>query len=310
MKKLLVILFILSGYLSYGQLVTKKGKVIDSFPTKPTNWVTQYQLTKTTNQILNIVNTPQSPGTSGWGLSGTAGTNPTSNFIGTTDNQEFVIKANSSEAGRFGTYGNFSFGQDASSTGYQSIAMGSVGTRAFSNYSNVIGTGAISLGDVSTVIGNGLTGRNYGSTTLGNWNDTATNISSLFFADDSTNDLFAIGNGRANNARHNAVTILQSGKVGINVRHPTAKLHVSGDIILDIPGKGDGYVLVGNINGYAIWKSPSAIFKASTTSGALFNLPVGVAPTSPGDGDVWREDNTNTGLKIRINGVTKTISVL
>lgn len=31
--------------------------------------------------------------------------------------------------------------------------------------------------------------------------------------------------------------------------------------------------------------------------------------SSTQDGDVWREDNTNTGLKIRINGVTKTISV-
>lgn len=35
----------------------------------------------------------------------------------------------------------------------------------------------------------------------------------------------------------------------------------------------------------------------------------GVAPTSPVDGDCWREDNTNTGLKIRINGVTKTVTV-
>ena len=31
--------------------------------------------------------------------------------------------------------------------------------------------------------------------------------------------------------------------------------------------------------------------------------------SSPSDGDIWREDNTNTGLKIRINGVTKTITV-
>lgn len=31
--------------------------------------------------------------------------------------------------------------------------------------------------------------------------------------------------------------------------------------------------------------------------------------SSPTDGDVWREDNTNTGLKVRINGATKTITV-
>lgn len=49
---------------------------------------------------------------------------------------------------------------------------------------------------------------------------------------------------------------------------------------------------------------------ATTTASASLNIPVGTAPSSPVDGDVWREDNTNTGLKIRVNGVTKTISLL
>lgn len=48
---------------------------------------------------------------------------------------------------------------------------------------------------------------------------------------------------------------------------------------------------------------------APTTAYASFNLPTGSAPTSPVDGDVWRQDNTNTGLKIRVNGVTKTITL-
>ena len=51
------------------------------------------------------------------------------------------------------------------------------------------------------------------------------------------------------------------------------------------------------------------VFAATTTSYAAFNLPTGSAPSSPADGDVWREDNTNTGLKVRINGVTKTVTV-
>ena len=44
---------------------------------------------------------------------------------------------------------------------------------------------------------------------------------------------------------------------------------------------------------------------AATTARASMNLATGTAPTSPVDGDIWREDNTNTGLKIRVNGVTK-----
>jgi hypothetical protein len=50
-------------------------------------------------------------------------------------------------------------------------------------------------------------------------------------------------------------------------------------------------------------------FAAATTSFASLNIPVGGPPSAPADGDMWREDNTNTGLKIRINGVTKTITV-
>lgn len=56
--------------------------------------------------------------------------------------------------------------------------------------------------------------------------------------------------------------------------------------------------------------SPLVVTDAGALTGiSSFNLPVGSAPTAPVDGDVWREDNTNTGLKIRINGVTKTITV-
>lgn len=55
--------------------------------------------------------------------------------------------------------------------------------------------------------------------------------------------------------------------------------------------------------------SGKVTFFAPGTAAATLNLPVSAAPTSPVDGDVWREDNTNTGLKIRINGVTKTVTV-
>jgi hypothetical protein len=48
---------------------------------------------------------------------------------------------------------------------------------------------------------------------------------------------------------------------------------------------------------------------ASTTANSALRFVQGVAPTSPVDGDMWREDNTNTGLKVRINGVTKTVTV-
>jgi hypothetical protein len=35
-----------------------------------------------------------------------------------------------------------------------------------------------------------------------------------------------------------------------------------------------------------------------------------VSNIKPNDGDVWLESNSNTGLKIRINGITKTINLI
>ncbi len=50
-------------------------------------------------------------------------------------------------------------------------------------------------------------------------------------------------------------------------------------------------------------------FASEGTTAAQLNLPVSVAPTTPVDGDIWRESNTNTGLKIRVAGVTKIITL-
>lgn len=59
----------------------------------------------------------------------------------------------------------------------------------------------------------------------------------------------------------------------------------------------------------AVLAGDNAFTGANTFTG-LINLPVSAAPSSPADGDVWREDNTNTGLKIRVNGLTKTFSLV
>lgn len=56
-------------------------------------------------------------GANGWSLTGNSGTNPNTNFIGTTDNQPLVIKANNSEHMRIGTNGAVGFGTDVPGTG-------------------------------------------------------------------------------------------------------------------------------------------------------------------------------------------------
>lgn len=50
-------------------------------------------------------------GSTGWSLTGDAGTNPTTNFLGTTDNQDFVIATNNNERVRVQADGDVGIGQ-------------------------------------------------------------------------------------------------------------------------------------------------------------------------------------------------------
>lgn len=58
-------------------------------------------------------------------------------------------------------------------------------------------------------------------------------------------------------------------------------------------------------NRYVTFKT-IARMAAGTTGGASLNIPSGVAPTAPNDGDVWYD---GTNIKIRVGGTTKTFTI-
>jgi hypothetical protein len=58
-------------------------------------------LTSDANGVASWADAPAPPST-GWGLLGNTGTNPAVNFIGTTDENDLVIKVNNTESGRIG----------------------------------------------------------------------------------------------------------------------------------------------------------------------------------------------------------------
>jgi len=97
---------------------------------------------------------------------------------------------------------------------------------------------------------------------------------------------------------HNSYQILPSAAIGWS-SHPTDTSQAGMDTGLS--RLAAGVVAIGNgIPGNT----------SGTLQAAVVHLPVITAPASPNDGDIWREDNTNTGFKIRINGITKTIQVV
>ncbi len=67
--------------------------------------------------------TPPSGG-SGWALAGNSGTTPGTDFIGTTDAQDFMIKTDGAQIGLFGQLGNVALGSNATANGTYGMALG------------------------------------------------------------------------------------------------------------------------------------------------------------------------------------------
>ena len=94
----------------------------------------------------NTWNQISGSGTSGWGLTGNAGTVAGTNFLGTTDNVDLVFKANGIESGRINLdKSNASFGEGALISNNNGSANTAVGYRALFSEAN---------SDNNTAVGN------------------------------------------------------------------------------------------------------------------------------------------------------------
>ena len=111
-------------------------------------------------------------------------------------------------------------GYNTSADGSASTAMG-IGTTASGDRSTAMGSDTTASGNYSTAMGRLTHAGSYGETSIG------------LFADDTVGDLsasvltdvlFEIGNGTANNARSNAMTVLKNGNVGIGTSTPGTAL--------------------------------------------------------------------------------------
>jgi hypothetical protein len=179
----------------------------------------------TANQVQVNTGTPAAPiwviataANSGWDLVGNSGTNPTNNFIGTTDNQPLSIRTNNTEKMRVTAAGYVGVGTTAPIAKLNVVDTG--------NTSIVVGS---STGDMMSVsLGNGHHGMSRNLTNAGGGaNDVA-----LFTTSGSPTSPASIHLGvRANitDTLDLAQFVLkQTGNVGIGTNDPLAKLHVQG----------------------------------------------------------------------------------
>ncbi|HET6721719.1 MAG TPA: hypothetical protein VFH07_03170, partial [Chitinophagaceae bacterium] len=120
-----------------------------------------------------------------WKLSGNSGTSPSSDFIGTTDNQSLRFKVNNAHYGLIDTNGSVLWGMSSgmNNTGYSNVA---IGTSAL--YSNTGRSNLVAIGD-SALFNNGIgafaPGHATGNTAVG---------SKALFANTNGSHNVAIGN--------------------------------------------------------------------------------------------------------------------
>ena len=166
---------------------------------------TNYTISGTT-QLLSVPYAlyAAQAGNAGWGLTGTAGTNPTSNFIGTTDNQDVIFKRNGVFAGKIATSNTY-FGHyytyNATTTGQNNAAFGAAALAFNATGSSNTALGADALFNNVDGMENTATGvAALAFNTLGNYNtamgrdalrsnkansrSTAMGYGSMYFADD------------------------------------------------------------------------------------------------------------------------------
>jgi hypothetical protein len=237
-------------------------------------------------------------GTSGWGLQGNADTNSATDFIGTTDNQRLVFRANNTEYANLLSTGQFIIGGNSTTTLFRVYGTAQFGTLSavngdttiVRNLSVVTGTGGTSniLATSNAVAGN--TSINLSNTGTGgkNWqlfvggNNVSGGSGSLinegnFLIRDVTNS--------------NAVTFIISkttNNVGIGSVIPTDKLHVVGSARI-----------TGAIKDSSNSAGTSGQILSSTATGtAWINAPVGNVGTVTSVALA----NGTTGTDINISG--------
>ena len=126
-------------------------------------------------------------------------------------------------------YSSTAIGYFTKATGDYSTAMGN-STNATGYSSTAMGHFTTATGNYSTAMGNSTVSRSYGSVTIGRYNDSINSSSPTLWV--TTDPVFIIGNGTANNARSNALVVLKNAKTGINTSSPQAMLHVKDSSVL------------------------------------------------------------------------------
>ena len=263
-------------------------------------------------------------GDKGWSLTGNSGTNPATNFIGTTDNNDLVFKRFNLPAGKI-SVSNTSLGINSlvANTGFNNVGIGTSTLNSNSTGGDNTAVGVTAM--LSNSIGSNNSAFGYGSlniNSLGN-NNTAIGTSTLFGNTGSDNTALGYQSGNSNSSGSNNLTIgnnsnvpigsasnqlsianviygsdlnsTATGKIGIGVAGPTEKLEVAGKTkttnLQVTTGAALNNLLVSDAIGNATWQSPN------TTLNSFAWKTTGNSGTNPATNFIGTTDDIDVVFK-------------
>jgi Secretion system C-terminal sorting domain len=210
--------------------------------------------------------------TQSWSLTGNAGTNPPTNFLGTTDNNRLVFKADATEYATILTNGNFGIGTTAPVYLLHAYSTAGANQGAFSGTNP-----AIRFFQGSTVVSGSALGTIALATGANNFVSGAAAGDFIVQQSDTMNAiLFSVGQTSGGNGMER-MRINKIGYVGIAQQSPTAKFDVNcvavtgqtnpSNIRFENLQSGKGSYLVIDSSGY-VYRDTAA------TGGAMANTPL------------------------------------
>lgn len=251
--------------------------------------------------VLNgVVRRVNASAINAWGLAGNASTNPSTNFIGTTDLQSLVVKVNSTQVGRFdqnslalglgastsnSTY-SYAFGNSAN-VGYNHTNSYAFGASSAVNTDNsyAIGNAATVNGAGSFAIGNGAAANNANAMAIGNGATTGYNAGNSI----------AIGSNTSVNTT-NGIAIGSGASTAFGVTNPVA-------IGVNAVCNGANTVALGNAASVA-YNSNSTAVGANTSVTANNSTAIGANTAVTAANAVILGDLTNSSLSVGIGSET------
>jgi len=223
-----------------------------------------------------------------WGLTGNAGTTAATNFIGTTDANDFVIKTNNSEKMRISSAGKVGIGT-ANTTFPLEVSVPSTGGSQFN----------LKLTNLTLGIGNGVgilfAPDDAAIAKMGIFVErkAAWGFGTMHFLSRTTSDYTSA------DISNSVMSLTQNGNLGIGTTNPSAKLEVNGQVKITGGTPGVGKVLTSDATGLATWQATETKAYGMAYRTTAFDIP---------SITTWTDLPLNGGNSNLINVVHSTIT--